>query len=100
MVGLFLGIHLYLAGSCCKNALSARGSALCKSGPEIACLVSVTIYCTIFSNDSTPPRWFLRTKYFLKKYLEKMLIEQIIESQLRGVWAPWPYMYFYNRLTS
>ena len=29
-----------------------------------------------------------------------MLIEQIIEYQLRGAWALWPYMYSYNWLTS
>ena len=28
-----------------------------------------------------------------------MLIKQIIEYQLKGAWAPWPYMY-YNWLTS
>ena len=41
----FFGLHLYLAGRCCKNPLSARDPAQCKSGPG---LVSVTIYCTIF----------------------------------------------------
>ena len=29
-----------------------------------------------------------------------MLIKQIIEFQLRGTWALWPYMYSYNWLTS
>ena len=42
------GRHLYLAGRCCKNPQSARGPTQCKSGPEIACLVSVIIYCSIF----------------------------------------------------
>ena len=37
-----------------------------------------------FNYDSTPPRQFLRTKYFLKKYRGKMLIKQIIECRLRG----------------
>ena len=55
----FFGLHLYLPGRCCKNSLSARGPAHCKSGPGITCLVSVTIY---FTNDSFCQ--FLRTKYF------------------------------------
>ena len=29
-----------------------------------------------------------------------MLIEQIIEFELRGTWVPWPYMYSYNCLIS
>ena len=58
----FFGFHLYLPGRCCKNSLSARGHAQCKSGPGIKfSLVSITIYCT---NDS--PRQFLRKKYFKK----------------------------------
>ena len=28
----------------------------------------------------------------LKKYLGKMLIEQIIEIEFKGSWAPWPYI--------
>ena len=31
----FFGIHLYLAGRCGKNPLSARGPVQCKSGPGI-----------------------------------------------------------------
>ena len=61
----FFVLRLYLPGRCCKNSLSARGPAQCKSGPGITCLVSITIYCT---NDS--PRKFLRTKYFKKKVRE------------------------------
>ena len=61
----FFGLHLYLPGRCCKNSLSARGHAQCKSGPGITCLVSITIYCT---DDS--PRQFLR-----KKYLKKIAME-------------------------
>ena len=29
-----------------------------------------------------------------------MLIEQIIKFEFKGAWAPWLYMYFYNRLFS
>ena len=42
------GLHLHLAGRCCKNPLNARDPAQCKSDPGITCLVSVTIYCTMF----------------------------------------------------
>ena len=62
----FFGLHLYLAGRCCKNPLSARGSAQCKPGPRITCFVRVTIYCTIFENDSTPPRQFCAQNTFKK----------------------------------
>ena len=46
---IFFGLHLHLAGRCCKNPLIARDPAQCKSDPEITCLVRVTIYCAIFS---------------------------------------------------
>ena len=41
-----------------------------------------------FNNDSPPPCQFLHTKYFFKKWLGKMLIEQIIEFQLKGPGSP------------
>ena len=50
--GTFFGPHLYLEERRCENPLSARGPAQCKSGPGITCLVTVTIYCSIFHNDS------------------------------------------------
>ena len=81
MVELFFGLCLYLPGRCCKNFLSAKGHAQGKSGPGITCLVSVTIYCT---NDL--PGQFWRTKHLKKK--RKMLIEQIIEIELRGPGPP------------
>ena len=80
----FFGLHLYLAGRCCKNFQRARGTAQCISGPGTTCLVSVTIYCTIFHDGSPPHRQFLRTKYLKKKIARKMLIKQIIEFELRG----------------
>ena len=79
----FFCLYLYLAGRCCENLQSARGPAYYKSGPEITWFVSVTIYCIIFTDNSPPPRQFLRTKYFKKNYSGKMLIEQIIECELR-----------------
>ena len=39
----FFGLHLYLAGTCCKNPHIARGPVQCKSGLGITRLVSVTI---------------------------------------------------------
>ena len=65
----------------------ARGLVQFKSGLGITCSVSAIVYCTIFNNDSPPPRQFLRTKY-LKKKLGKLFIEQIIEFQLRGPGPP------------
>ena len=66
----FLGLYLYLAGRRCKNPLSARGTAQCKSAPGITSLVNITGCCTIFHNDSSPPCQFLRTKYLKKKARE------------------------------
>ena len=63
----FFGFPLNLAERSCKNSQSAGGPARCKSGPPIAWLVGVTIYCTIFQeqfSNSPPTRLFLRTKYF------------------------------------
>ena len=48
----FYGLHLHLAERSCKNLLSVRGPARCKSGPAITCLVNVTYYCTIFQRWS------------------------------------------------
>ena len=44
----FFGLHLYLAGRCCKNPLSARSLAQSKPSPGTTCLVSVTIFRAIF----------------------------------------------------
>ena len=57
----FFGLHLYLPEDVAKIPYIAGGNAQCKSGPEITCLVSVTIYCT---TDS--PCQFLREKILLK----------------------------------
>ena len=88
MIGLFFGLHLRLAGRCCKNPLSARNPAQCKCGRGMTCLVSVTIYCTIFQLqlNSTSPAFM--HKILRKKQLERMLIKQIIEFQLRGPGPP------------
>ena len=48
IVGLFLVFTYVWQEDVAKNFLSARGPAQCKSGPGITCLVSVTIYWTIF----------------------------------------------------
>ena len=45
----FFGLHLSLAARCCKNLLRASGPEQSKSGSGITCLVSVTIFCIIFS---------------------------------------------------
>ena len=82
----FFGLHLYLATRCCKNHLSARGLAQCKSGPGITCLVSVTKYhfsVTIHLHLAS----FYEQNTF-KKIAGKMLIEQIIEFELRGPRPP------------
>ena len=39
----FFGLHLYLAGRCCKHPQSTRGPVQCKFGPGMTWLVSVTI---------------------------------------------------------
>ena len=71
----FYGLHQHLAERRCENLQSARGQARCKSGSAITWLVFT-------------PREFLRTKYFLKNSPWKMLIEQIVEFQLRGPEPP------------
>ena len=48
----FFDLPPYLAERSCKNPLSARDPARCKSGPAITWLISVAIYCTIFNNIS------------------------------------------------
>ena len=37
----FFGLHLYSAGRCYKNPISARGPAQCKYGPGMTCLAVV-----------------------------------------------------------
>ena len=69
-----------------QNPLSARGPAQFKSGPEITCLVSVTIYCAIFQKRFASP--VFTHKMLFKKYLGKMLIEQNIAIELRGPGPP------------
>ena len=69
---IFFGLHLYLAGRCFENSQSAMAPRKCESGPGTTWLVGVTIYCIPFcSNNSPPPRQFLRTKYFKKKKLAR-----------------------------
>ena len=55
---------------------------------EITWFVGVTIFCTVFNNNSPPPRQFLCNKILLKKLaaVRRMLIEQIFE--LRGPGPP------------
>ena len=61
------GLHLYSAGRCYKNPLSARGPAQCKSGLGITCLVNIIIYCTIFQSGFKSTWPVLRHKILLKK---------------------------------
>ena len=77
-----------LAGRCYKNPQSARGPLQCKSGPKITWLVNVTIYCIFFNSNTSSPCQFLRTKYFKKISSGKLLIEQIIEFELKGPGPP------------
>ena len=76
----FFGLRLYLAGRCCDNPQSARGTAQCISGPgnymvgrrnHLLYHFLITIHLHLAS--------FYAQNTFLKNYLGKMLIEQIIE---------------------
>ena len=98
----FFGLHLHLVGRCCKNPLSARGPAQCKFCPGITCLVNVAIYRTVFQKRFTTTSPLFTLKILFKKIAREMLIEQIIESELRAPELPGctMYMYSYNWLTS
>ena len=86
MVRLCCGLHLYLAERCGENLQSI---AQCKFCPAIICSVGVTNIAPCFNNNSLTPRQFLRDKILLKKnQLGKMLIEQIIEFQLKKPGPP------------
>ena len=83
---LFFALHLYLAGRYLENPQSAGGPVQCKSSPTITWLVGVTTYGTFFTINSPPPCQVLCDKLFLNKKLARgILIEQIIEFELRGV---------------
>ena len=85
----FYGFYLYLAGRCTENPQSTRGPQ------AITWLEGVTIYCIYHFLTGTIhlqllPRRFLRDKILLKNKIARvnMLIEQIIEFELRGLKLP------------
>ena len=61
------GLHLYLAGKFCENLKVSVAQLNVNPARAITWFVGVTIYCTIFNNNSHPPRQFLCNKIFLKK---------------------------------
>ena len=69
----FFGLHQHLAERCCKNLQSARGPARCKYGPAITWLVSVTIYYTIFNNNSLIH--LHRASFYAQNTLKKLAME-------------------------
>ena len=77
----FFGLHLYLAGKYCENLKVAGAQLNVNPDRAITWFVGVTIYCTLFHNNSPPPRQFLCNKILLKKIstVRGMLIEQILE---------------------
>ena len=84
-IRLVFGLRPYLAGKYCEK-LKVPGAQLhVNPARAITWFTSVTIYCTFFSNNnSPPPRQFLCNKIVLKKLttVTGMLIEQNFE--LRG----------------
>ena len=61
---LFFGLHLYLAVKYCENPKVPGAQLNVNPARAITWLVGVTIYRTLFSNNSPPPRQFYATKYF------------------------------------
>ena len=70
-----------LAGKYCENSKVPGAQLNVNPAWAITWLVSVTIYCTFFNNNSPPPRQFLCNKILLKKLatVRGMLIEQIFK---------------------
>ena len=69
-----------------------RKSPSCQEPRAVTGLVGVTIYCPFLNrNNSPPPHQFLRDEILLKiKLGREMLIEQIIEYELRVPEPPGP----------
>ena len=82
----FFGLHLDLAGNYCENPKVPGAQLNVNPGRAITWFVNVTIYCTFFNNNSTPPRQFLCNEILLKKisYSKGMLIEQIFKLRWPG----------------
>ena len=49
-IGLFFGLHLYLAGKYCKNPEVPGAQLNVNPARAIAWFVDVTIYCKFFNN--------------------------------------------------
>ena len=79
------GLYLYLAGRCGENPQSAGGAAHCKSGPGNNMVSRPNHPLYNFSITIHPRRQFLDDKLLKKKnWLREILIEQIIEFEMRG----------------
>ena len=66
-IRLFFGLHLYLARKYYKNPNVPGAQLNVNPTRAITWFVGVTIYCTFFTNNSSPPRQFSRNKILLKK---------------------------------
>ena len=71
-----------------RKSLKCQGPTQCKSGPGNS-MNSRRNHVPFFSDNSLPPRQFLRDEILFKKhYVGEMLIEQIIDFELRGPGPP------------
>ena len=61
-VRLFFGLHLHLAGNYCENPKVPVAQLNVNLARAITWFVGVTIYCTFFNDNSSPPRQFLCKK--------------------------------------
>ena len=61
------GLHLHLAGKYCENPELPGAQLNVNPARAITWFVGVTIYCTFFKNNSSPPRQFLCNKILLKE---------------------------------
>ena len=66
-IGLFFGLHLYLAGKYCENLKAPEAQLIVNPAPAIIWLVGVTIYRKFFKINSPPSCQFSCNKILLKK---------------------------------
>ena len=86
------GLHLYLAGRYCVNPKVLGAQHSVNSARAKTWLVGVTIYCTFFIYNWSPPRQFLCNKILLKKISYSKGNAHWTNFWIETAWAPWPYI--------
>ena len=76
------GLYLYLAGRCCKNPLSARGSAQCKPGNNLFCKLNHLSYHFSITIHLHFASFYAQNTF--KKIARENAIEQTTKFHLKG----------------